>query len=207
GVEYCLNVNELLGASALYRTGRGTNTCRNEFLDYDSSGELLQSSVRSERVSVPATKLEFTIMNMKECEQKGRSLTAAYNLIDGLELEIADFVQTHANAADLLQKTSNTENERNLLFQVDYVHPFGNKGKWETGLKSNSRRIVNDFMVEERSESGSWNVLPQYDNYLVYEEKIHAAYLMAGEHFGKFSLQGGLRGEFSDITTELPDMG
>lgn len=207
GVEYYLNDNEFLGASALYRTGRGTNTSRYEFLDYDSNGELFQSSVRSETESEPETNLEFTLMYKKEFEQKGRSLTADIKLIDSQELELADFVQTHSNAADLLQKTSNTENERNLLFQVDYVHPFGNKGKWETGLKSNSRRIVNDFMVEERSESGSWNVLPQYDNYLVYEEKIHAAYLMAGEHFGKFSLQGGLRGEFSDITTELPDMG
>lgn len=74
-------------------------------------------------------------MYKKEFEQKGRSLTADIKLIDSQELELADFVQTHSNAADLLQKTSNTENERNLLFQVDYVHPFGNKGKWETGLK------------------------------------------------------------------------
>jgi len=206
GVEYYLNDKEYLGASALFRKGKGTKRSRYEFEDFGSDGLLFQNSVRSETESEPETNVEVAIMYKKEFEQKGRSLTADVKLIDSQELELADIIQTSSIAPDVLQRSSNTENERNLLFQVDYVHPFGNKGKWETGLKSNSRRIVNDFMVEERAESGSWNLLPQYDNYLIYEEKIHAAYLMAGEHFGKFAVQGGLRGEFSDITTELPDL-
>ncbi len=207
GMEYYLNDNEFLGAAVLYRAGRGKNKSRYEFNDYDEDDMLFRNSVRSEIESEPETNIEASVSYKKEFQQKGRTLTADVKLIDSRELEMADFLQTSTVAPDLLQKSSNTEDERNFLVQVDYVHPFGNKGKWEAGIKSNSRRIVNDFTVEELGESGSWSVLPQYDNNLVYDERIHAAYLMAGEHFGKFSLQGGLRGEFSDIATSLPETG
>jgi outer membrane receptor protein involved in Fe transport len=207
GFEYYLNDNEYLGAAVLYRKGTGTNTSRYEFNDYDADDVLFRTNVRSEVEEEPETNVEASISYKKEFEQKGRVLTADLKLIDSRELELADFVETSTTASDLLQKSSNVENERNFLVQVDYVHPFGNKGKWEAGIKSNSRRIVNNFTVEQQFESGGWNVLPQYDNHLVYDERIHAAYLMAGEHFGKFSVQGGLRGEYSDIATSLPETG
>lgn len=207
GMEYYLNDNEYLGASVLYRKGKGTNTSRYEFNDYDARDVLFSKSVRSETESEPETNIEASVSYKKEFEKKGHTLTADLKLIDSQELELADFRQTSTTAADLFQKSSNTENERNLLLQVDYVHPFGNKGKWEAGVKSSSRRIANDFTVQEQGESGGWEVLPQYDNHLVYDERIHAGYIMAGEHFGKFSVQGGLRGEFSDISTSLPEVG
>jgi outer membrane receptor protein involved in Fe transport len=207
GMEYYLNDNEYLGAAILYRTGRGTNTSRYEFLDFDENDVLFRSSVRSETEKEPETNVEASLSYKKEFEQKGRTLTADVKLIDSQELELADFLQTSSVAADLFQKSSNTENERNFLVQADYVHPFGAKGKFEAGLKSSSRRIVNDFSVDERDELGNWSMLPQFDNHLVYDEKIHAAYFMAGDQFGKFSVQGGLRGEFSDIATALPEVG
>lgn len=207
GMEYYLNDNEFLGAAVLYRTGTGTNSSRYEFNDFDADDVLFRNSVRSEIEREPETNIEASVSYKKEFEQKGRTLTADVKLIDSQELELADFVQTSSIAPTVLQKSSNTEDERNFLIQADYVHPFGTKGKFEAGVKSNSRRIVNDFSVEERGESGSWAVLPQFDNHLVYDEKIHAAYVMAGEHFGDFSVQAGLRGEFSDISTSLPEVG
>lgn len=207
GMEYYLNDNEFLGAAILYRKGIGKNSSRYEFNDYDGDDVLFNNSVRNETEREPETNIEASLSYKKEFEQKGRTLTADVKLIDSQELELADFVQTSSTAADLFQKSYNTENERNFLIQADYVHPFGNKGKFEAGIKSNSRKIVNDFSVDEKGESGIWATLPQFDNHLVYDEKIHAAYLMAGEHFGKVSVQGGLRGEFSDIATSLPDVG
>ncbi len=208
GADYSLTDQDVLSAAIMYRTGRGKNSSRYSFEDYDAEGNLFQSSVRSEEEREPRNNIEASLAYRKEFEQKGRSFMADIRLINSQELEMADFRQTQPGAAnDLLQRSSNTEDERNIQFQADYVHPFGDKGKWEAGWKSTYRRLDNDFGVEERGESGNWALLPQYDNYLVYKEGIHAGYAMAGSQFGKFSMQAGLRGEFSDITTELPRLG
>ena len=38
---------------------------------------------------------------------------------------------------------------------------------------------------------------------MIYTENIYAAYIMAGNKTKKFSYQGGVRAEYSDITTNL----
>jgi outer membrane receptor protein involved in Fe transport len=54
-------------------------------------------------------------------------------------------------------------------------------------------------------QGDAWVVFPAFNNNLVYTERVHAGYLMAGNKFNKVSIQAGLRGEFSDITTELTE--
>ncbi|MEM7040145.1 MAG: outer membrane beta-barrel family protein, partial [Bacteroidota bacterium] len=56
---------------------------------------------------------------------------------------------------------------------------------------------------ETLNENLEWTPEPNFTNLLVYTENIYAAYLMAGNKSGKFSYQGGLRGDLSDITSEF----
>ncbi len=207
GADYYLNEQNILTAAVLYRTGRGRNTSSYTFNDYDNTQSLVQTTVRNEVEREPENTVETSLSYRKEFDRKGQLFTVDFKFIDNQELELADFRQTFSGAEnDLLQRSGNTEYEKNLLLQADYVHPFSEKGKWETGLKSTSRTLRNKFLVEEQNEFSDWEILPQFDNNLVYRENIHAAYLMAGEQFGKFSVQAGLRGELSDIQTELPDL-
>jgi outer membrane receptor protein involved in Fe transport len=101
------------------------------------------------------------------------------------------------------QRSYNTEDEKNFLAQLDYIHPFSKNGKIEAGLKSSIRQLDNDFSVHQQNELMHWIILPNYDNRLAYDEKIHAGYVMASNQFGKVFIQAGLRGEYSDILTEL----
>src|SRR5690606_28633367 len=75
-------------------------------------------------------------------------------------------------------------------------------GKAEAGLRSSSRTVENEFGLEELQD-GEWIVFPAFNDNLEYTERIHAAYLMAGNKFNKVSVQAGIRAEYSDITTEL----
>lgn len=206
GADYYINEQNILTAVVLYRTGRGRNTSSYTFNDYDNTETLVRTTIRNEIEREPENTIETSLSYRKEFDKKGQLFTADIKFIDNQELELADFTQTVPNTQQpLLQRSSNTEYEKNLLFQADYVHPFSEKGKWEAGLKSTSRTLKNKFLVEEQQDESGWQILPQFDNNLVYRENIHAAYLMAGEQFGKFSVQAGLRGELSDIQTELPD--
>jgi len=85
----------------------------------------------------------------------------------------------------LLQRSSNVENQTNWLVQSDYVHPFGEEGKFEAGVRLNMRAVNNDYLVEERREGEEWRLVDgptgdPFDDAVVYTENIYAAYFLAG---------------------------
>ena len=204
GADYYLNDQNVLTGTISYRHGKGLNHSRLEYRDFDENGKLTQTVVRTERETEPRNNVEGALSYRKTYDRKGRSLSVDAKWIVSEELELADFTESNQQTGQaLLQRSSNTENERNALIQVDYVHPFSKDGKWEAGLKSTFRVLHNDFSVEQQDEANRWNILPAFDNNLIYDEQIHAGYLMASNKFGKVFVQGGLRGEFSDIQTEL----
>ncbi|MEM6807070.1 MAG: outer membrane beta-barrel family protein, partial [Bacteroidota bacterium] len=92
--------------------------------------------------------------------------------------------------------------------RIDYSHPYRKDGKMELGYRGSIRRIENDYQVEEFDrESQSWEVLSNFSNDFVYDEEIHALYATVGDKLGKFSYQGGMRYEYTDIGTLLQDTG
>lgn len=204
GMDYFFNEKNILTGSVILRRSDGLNTTSNVYRDFDSNGSLIRTVTRNEREEEPEFNTEIALSYRKEYDQKGRLLTADVKWIDNIETEKATFNQTDNNSL-LLQRSRNTENERNILTQLDYIHPFAKKGKIEAGLKSTMRIIDNDFLVEEQGDEGTWNSLPDFNNNLIYTENIYAAYIMAGNEFNRFSLQAGLRGELSDISVELTE--
>jgi len=48
-----------------------------------------------------------------------------------------------------------------------------------------------------------WNIIPGFNNALVYSEKIFAGYAMMGNSWKRWSYQAGLRGELTDISVAL----
>jgi hypothetical protein len=95
----------------------------------------------------------------------------------------------------LYEKSLNDEYENQYLFQLDYVRPLGKDGKFETGLRSSFRDMVNDYQVTSRNASGVFEVIPGLDNYFIYNENINGAYLIYGNKRNKLSWQGGIRAE------------
>ncbi len=69
-------------------------------------------------------------------------------------------------------------------------------------MRNSIRRIDNDYLVEELDEN-DWIRLDAFSNDFNYDEDIHAAYVIYGNKIGRFSYQGGLRAEYSNVVTEL----
>ncbi len=63
--------------------------------------------------------------------------------------------------------------------------------------------MVNDYVVNEPDRAGNWVVLPDLQNYFIYNENIHAAYAILGNKSNKFSYQVGVRAEYTDVKTTL----
>ena len=85
--------------------------------------------------------------------------------------------------------------------KVDYVNPMKKDAKWEAGFKTSFVSSDNDAKFYDVS-SGT----PQNDvnktNHFLYHENNNAAYLNFSKEWKKFSVQAGLRGEHTHLSTE-----
>src|SRR5690554_1425763 len=90
------------------------------------------------------------------------------------------------------------------VFQVDYIHPFAENSKFETGLKSNLRKFDNDYLYTRFEESAQDYIEdPAVSNRFIYEDQIHAAYFIYSKSSAKFDYTLGLRGEYTLVDTYL----
>jgi outer membrane receptor protein involved in Fe transport len=207
GLDYYFSNTSILTGSFIIRASDGLNRSENNYEYFDSNNTSVSSIVRNEDETEPELNTEIALSYRKEYARKGQLLTADFKWIENVETEKSEFREYDFTQDSLtLQRSSNTENERNALIQLDYVHPFNEKGKIEAGFKSTLRVIDNDFKVEQQDEeNNNWTILPSLNNNLIYTENIHAAYIIAGNEIKQFSWQAGLRGELSDIAVELTE--
>ena len=205
GMDLYLNEFNVITLSGLYRYSDEDNEAQLIYRDFNADDILTGIVTRTDNETELENNTEATLSYRKTFSQKGREWITDLKYMESDELELSDLEETSNQATELpiIQRSSNTEDESNLIFQSDYVHPLGKGRKFETGWKSTYRIISNEYTVEEQDSSSAWFVLPDYDNHFVYSELIHAGYAITSFKFRKISWQAGLRAEYSDIATEL----
>ncbi|MCB9298736.1 MAG: TonB-dependent receptor [Lewinellaceae bacterium] len=212
GAEYFFNDKTSLTASLTYENEDGNNLSDIEYRDYLFSLDRLTGITRRlDREKEIENNLEYVMSFRKEYEREGHLLTADIRYQDNAEVEKSTITEeyftpeyTQTGAPGLDQRSRNAENERLILGQMDYIHPFSREGKFEAGLRTSIREINTDFKVEKFSNTGNdWELLPNFTNKFIYDENIYAAYAIIGNKFGRFSAQVGVRAELTDVNTRL----
>lgn len=205
GIDYFLNETSVLTGSFNYRLSDGLNKSVYVFQDFDENHNLVRTVTRREREEEPENNSEIALSFRKDYGARNNHyLTADLKWIENVETEYSTFTEfDDSENSTIDQRASNTENERNVLFQIDYVKPFRERGKIEAGLKSTLRVIDNDFLVEQMSGESTWETVGEFDNNLIYTENIYAGYAIFGNEVNRFSYQFGVRGELTDVSVEL----
>jgi iron complex outermembrane recepter protein len=90
--------------------------------------------------------------------------------------------------------------------KLDYVHPFSEKLKLETGLKFSQVKTNNGFLFE-LLQNNAWENDTTRSNNFVYTEQIGAAYLNASYTLDKLEIMAGLRAENTHSIGESPTTG
>lgn len=204
GADFFLNDFNTVTAAVQYNLGDGLNTTTNTYHDFEND-QLTQTVVRTDREQEDEQNVEANLSYKRTFEQRGREWTVDMKYIRSVDNETSDYKQTVSDGTFVTQRAENDALEKNWLFQTDYIHPITNVGKAEGGLRSQTRIVRNDYVLQELDENDDWITFPAFNNNMVYTERIHAAYVMGGNKFGNVSIQAGLRGEYSDITTELTE--
>lgn len=200
GMDYFIDDKNTITGSFMYNIGDGLNRSSLTYNDF-TNGLPTGTTVRTDREIEDEENIEASFNYKREFEKEDQALTFDFQYNKRRDGETSDFTEIE-NDVTTIQRSENIGIDKNWFFQTDYVHPFGKDGKAEAGLRSTMRTVQNDYGLEELQD-GNWQVFPAFNNNLIYTEKIHAGYFMAGNKFNKFSIQAGLRGEYSDITTEL----
>jgi outer membrane receptor protein involved in Fe transport len=203
GLDYSINDMNTLTGSFTYNPSTGVNTATTNYFDYDANGVLTNTTVRTEREEEDEENVELAINYKKDFTNKDRKFTADLQYIKSVDNENTDYTQTVNSNALLLQRGLNNAKEEMFLIQSDYTHPLGENTKIEAGIKSTRRIIKNEFSLEQQDDEMNWISFDAFTNNMVYTENISAAYVMLNTKLNKLSVQGGLRGEHSDISTEL----
>lgn len=211
GLDYFFSEKSILTAAYLYRRSQGNrlrNFLYNDYLFNLNNKVGYVKRTQDEDETEPNT--EVTLNYKRSFAQKGHELTGEIKYLDYWENSDQLYTQFGFNpdgsdnpARTLLQTSVNDEYERQWLFQLDYTKPLGKEGKFETGLRSSFRNMVNDYIVQQKNTSGGFDPLPGLDNVFVYDENIHGVYGIVGNKTGELQYQAGVRAEWTDVTTTL----
>jgi outer membrane receptor protein involved in Fe transport len=212
GSDFFLGPRSTLTVSGLVNRSVGDNFAELTYSDFNFENINTENTIRVDDETERQRVIESGVSFLHTFPQKDRKWSVDLKFVDSDDIETSDIVQnSDIETTELIQRSYNAENEQTWFFQTDYVHPFGSKdstrkstGKFETGYRSNIRYINNIYTVEQLDETiNRWDTLADFDNNFIYLENIHAVYLQASNQTGKFSYMGGLRAEYTDLSTEL----
>ena len=211
GLDYYFNEKSTLTAAYLLKRSDVRRITDFTYKDYlFNTNNLQTTTMRQQDEKEHEPNAEYSLTYKKTFNKKGQELVADFRFLDNWERsdQIYPQTSTFADGSPNLsntktQKALNDEFEKQYLFQVDYVHPLGKEGKFETGIRSSFRNMINDYLVTERNKSGEFVTFQGLDNYFVYNENINAVYAILGNTKDKLSYQFGLRGEMTDVKTTL----
>lgn len=202
GFDYLINSKNTLTAEFLLSISDEPTISNIWYYDYTVSEIPLSTSHRKDEEHEDELDIEFSLNYTKLFRNEDHKFTALIQYIKDAETEKSEITEELiTEGGQIFQNSLNEESERNLLLQADYIYPFGNKGQFEAGYRSEFRNIANPFYVEETDEAGNPVRIPEFSNNIDYIENVHALYTQGGNAFNWFTFLLGLRMEISDVRT------
>ncbi len=195
GIEYFINDNSSLTASAFGRINDGKDVTTNDNTRFISS-EVDSRTVRTEEEIEEELSYQFSLSYNNDLNDKGHKLTADLQYSYDEEIKPTTILEenTFPNQAIVASENINeAELQNEFLAQVDYVLPIG-EAQFEAGYRGNWEQTDNDFFLEElNTETGEFVENAGLTNRFIFDQIIQAVYTQYGNKHGKFSYLLGLR--------------
>lgn len=202
GADFDINEHNSLTASFLFDYGYGNHHIDRQYDNFNGDDQLLFSSIRLEDQKEIEYTYEATLDYIKTFDQPGKQLSVRTNWNVEDETESSDYREniTISSGPGQIERSNVITSESNWMIQTDFVQPLWEAGKFETGLRTAGRTITNDFVYGQLLDN-NWSYPEQFNDEFKYTENITAGYVILANQFNRFSAQGGLRAEYTDIRT------
>ncbi|GAA4468395.1 outer membrane beta-barrel family protein [Nibrella saemangeumensis] len=209
GLDYSLTPRDNVTASILYRTDRDRNPSTEVINSLDRNRDLLGRLIRTSEEREPESGFDYTFGYRRKFPKQGRELNFDATLSTNKGTEFTDYSLSTTLPENLLtpnlrigqQRSTNAEDNRVGVLQLDFVEPMKDKKRFEAGLKYTARLLGADYVFNDQL-NGVFVRNEAISNNFVYDERTSAAYVNFGNEFKKISYQVGLRTEYTAITTD-----
>lgn len=204
GMDYKINNSNTLSASLQYGFRDRESTTSILYSDFLLPSETLFREISRTDIELDDEREVEVSMNYEKLfSGKDHKFVVITQFMQDNEKENSSITNDTLNRSISFQRSGTKQSEKNYLLQADYIYPFSRDGKFEAGVRGEFRSLSNPYSVESQIDDTTWVELPEYTNHFDYIENIYAAYVQAGNKFGKISVQAGLRAELSDVTSKL----
>ncbi|MBT0812827.1 TonB-dependent receptor [Litoribacter ruber] len=209
GFDYTPNENSTFGfyAQGNFRDRTADNILNQRSLN--SARQLDSLFVRSEDDSRTSFNVETGVNYSYEFDTLGQQIftSLSYSRDERDQLELYDQLFFNSFNEEVPENFLSQRNVRPqvsdlYVFQLDYIKPWENGGKLETGLKGTFGfwdRGQDFFQTDQSTDFREVQNDTISDNFN-FRENVYAAYLNYGHTIGKLNYQAGLRGEYTETT-------
>ncbi len=215
GMEYFLNEQSSITASIFYRYGEDEDKSLNNS-DRFRSGDLVETTLRRELQSEEDNSYQIALNYINRFNEEGHEITADFQYENDAEVQntfiTEDYVSSNeANPTPFQREEVYTEeDQKEYLFQADYVLPLGEDARFEAGYRGNFENEITDYRLQQEDlATGNLVTNDTLTNVFDYSENVNALYSQYGTKIGKFSFLLGLRLENTqlkgDIDSRLSD--
>ncbi len=201
GLDYHINKRNTIGFAffGMYGQGKSSN-----IIDYQSFSYLDGNYIQDRNYSRNnpshhnAPMINAEINYRHDFAKEGSFLTADFSIWNNNRKNESSHIQTIFSETDTLISSNETENSKNKSFyfegNIDFTYKFTSKSKLEVGWRSNSNQQsgINSAIDNLTNKS-----IDSYKNDFYYTDYVHALYATYGNMWGNFSMQLGLRGEYT----------
>lgn len=204
GIDYHFNPQTTLSGTYSIYYVLNDDEIRRDYDYSDESGQTTERWGQALDYREPGTYQQLDLTYTKDLGREGEQLAIYFknDLWEETESEDTRISQTIPLEETLLRyRTQTIESSRDHLLQADYELPVGESGHLEMGMRGETRIISSDYLVEEYQPNG-WNALAGFVNELDYFERIGSAYFQYQWESDHWSLQLGLRDEYTLVKVE-----
>lgn len=200
GMDIYFDDRNTLSTSFTIRSGLGNNSYDRFYENMDFNDAVTGYNDRYEVQSELEDLLEATLSYSRKFKKKGEWSTD-FKWFRDQDIEKSDYSETSSEfLGERLEYSQVNTVENNFLAQTDFIIPFAKSGKFETGARVQIRNMENNFRFGQW-DGNDWYHDVLYNDIYNYNEQVYAAYAMGSNTWGKFSVQAGLRAEYTDVKT------
>ncbi len=201
GMEYFITDKSSITASYFARVSDESDVTDNDSKRFVGT-DITSRTFRSEDESQDDKSNQVALNYINRLDEDGQKLTADLQYSFDKE-DIFTVIQENNTFPNdnllALENVYEKENQKEFLFQTDYVLPMGD-AQFEVGYRGNFEESINDYKLDTLNQnSGQFERNRNLTNVFTYNENVNALYTQYGNKFGKFSFLAGLRLENTQL--------
>ncbi len=207
GLEYNVNAFSSINSSLNLRGFDSKNDNRVQSI-YMVDNSLIDSYQRTVDGSSGRGGLEWDLDYKRSFPKKDKEWSIAFqfdNDDNTSEFEYNQLYDFPVEQQTTRESNVNQSGNLEITMQTDYVHPFNDRIKLETGLKSTLRQLESNFQFDRFDpDINQWEEDAERTDVFHYDQNVYAGYGSATFNLGeKMNLIGGIRLEITDLSGEF----